>query len=163
MGNREYKNHKGGEMKVLKFRAWDSKKEEFIRIFAIIDGSCFVETNPAPVEDMYINVVVDGTSEAFYRDWATYQPVDATLEQFTGLQDKKDKEIFEGDIWEKDGFVGIVQFQSSRWECNLKSKKGIPYPDFNQYAASGEIIGDIHTTPKLLIEDKYKDKYHIFK
>ena len=123
----------------IKFRAWDIKREEFIQNFAIIGGSCFVETNPAPVEDIYVKVVVDGSSEAFYRYWATYQPIDAILEQFTGLYDKGGQEIFEGDIVEI-GYQFIIR-EAVFFEKGVSRTKTNALAVFNENCS---IIGNIH-------------------
>ena len=123
----------------IKFRVWDIKREEFIQNFAIISGSCFVETNPQPDEDIYVKVIVDGTSETFYREWATYQPVDATLEQFTGLYDKGGQEIFEGDIVE-------IGKQFPRKE-NVFFEKGMFRTKTNALAVFNNncvVVGNIH-------------------
>ena len=132
-------------LREIKFRAWDIKKTGFIQNFAVIGGSCFVEKNSAPVEDIYIKVIVDGTSETFYRDWATYQKVDAILEQFTELYDKDSKEIFEGDVVE----VG-VQFPKKEI---VFFEKGVFRTKTNALAVFNDtcsIIGNIHENPEMI-------------
>lgn len=91
----------------------------------------------------------------------------AVVEQYTGLKDKNDKEIYEGDIVRTtdrvtvDGSifpVGVVEFkQQAFWICNVPSDR----PDFThnetllQYWETDlEIIGNIHENPELLEEGK---------
>lgn len=64
-------------MREIKFRAWDTEKKEWVESFAGFD---FVEP--------------DSQSEAF---WLS-APESIKLMQYTGLKDKNDKEIYEGDI-----------------------------------------------------------------
>lgn len=74
------------------------------------------------------------------------------LMQSTGLKDKNDKEIFEGDIiGSKDGFLnGVVLYRPdlAMWTTDL-----IRYNNFERLcnvASSREIIGNIYENPELL-------------
>ena len=74
-----------------------------------------------------------------------------TVGQFTGKLDKNDKEIYGGDKWKRGDFIAIVVFKYSQWKFETAPEsKCIEYPCFYSNVKSGEIIGDIHTTPELM-------------
>ena len=85
--------------------------------------------------------------------WHTVIP--ETVSQFTGLTDKNDKKIFEGDIVEHhiQGNIlvnrGVVNWdeKSARWAYQLNTMN----PCFALYNPSAfEVIGNIHDNPELL-------------
>ncbi|EAE7802267.1 hypothetical protein BKJ91_14825 [Listeria monocytogenes] len=106
-----------------------------------------------PVTDLCFNEIeavgVSGCGNAkctLCVDWYNFD--DVLLMQYTGLKDKNDKKIFEGDIcWEEHNeCYGVVKFEEGKflyvWE-NIAE-------DLWEVADSIEIYGNIHENPELL-------------
>ncbi len=74
-----------------------------------------------------------------------------TIEEYTGHKDKNDIEVYGGDVWERDGFIGVVEFKFAQWSINhLPSSNSIQYPAFYSNAKTGIIIANIYENPELL-------------
>lgn len=85
-------------------------------------------------------------------NWKVFiEVIPETVSQATGRKDKKGVEIYGGDKWKRGDFVAIIVFKDSQWKFETAPEsKYIQYPYFHSNAATGEIIGNIHTTPNLL-------------
>ena len=140
----------------IKFRAWDKKSGEFIDYFHILNNGewdIFSED-----EDGYFSI-----RNGYY----------LCIMQYTGLKDKNGKEIYEGDIVVKDGYIwfddnlpnyrGTVEWIYSQWQvvahCVNKMKKGISDGINEGLNDDGideggnsewEVIGNIWENPELL-------------
>ena len=83
--------------------------------------------------------------------WFAVDP--ETVGQYTGLKDKNGKKIFEGDIWNCGGCIGVIKWVEDvcSFEANY-TMNGIEYANaVGAYrAAKVEVIGNIHDNPDLL-------------
>jgi uncharacterized phage protein (TIGR01671 family) len=85
----------------------------------------------------------------------------AVLLQFTGLFDKYNKQIFEGDFLKQRNYKGVVEvvFHNGGWRKKALTPKGIRYYPLYDYddittdkmmLGNAEIIGNIYENPELL-------------
>jgi hypothetical protein len=75
-------------------------------------------------------------------------------DMFTDGQDMDGDDIYENDIWERNGFIGMVTFKYSQWIIEkVTSSKFLEYPAFNSNADTGKVIGNKWQNPELS-EDK---------
>ncbi len=135
-------------MKQIKFRAWDKEKKEMFsprRLEQTPGGGIWVKDK---------NLLLgDGKGcEIAYTDWKN---ADVELMQFTGLKDKNNKEIYEGDIikpYSEKGMnnkvVGVVIFEKAGFIIKLNERERVSLLVNNQ--ETFEIIGNIHENPELL-------------
>lgn len=146
---------KGGTMRSLKFRAWNGKVKEFAYFHAGVDAY-----------------------EMFRRRWAD---VDGELddsevcydfEQYTGLTDKKGKEIYEGDIikakidglwqtgahtvskgkatWNLEVVYNDIRYMDVFHILGSKNQPDRIYYLFDEQISDLEIIGNVHENPELI-------------
>lgn len=123
---------------ILRYRAWLKEDKEMIE-----------------VEEMnFYNGELD-----FIGDGITWmcKSNDCVLMQSTGLRDKNGKEIFEGDVLKVtnlSSWLEVVSFNEDKAmfvskETKRKVEETPLYDLFNTDILEVEIIGNIHTNPKL--------------
>ena len=130
---------------IPKYRAWDVLAEEMIDEILMISF----------VRKEIIGKFRNGSTSVPLKFEDERNGEDVILMQSTGLKDKNDKEIFEGDILgTKDGLLnGVVEYRS---DLGMWTNSLISYNNFERLcnvASSREIIGNIYENPELL-EDK---------
>ena len=131
-------------MREIRFRAWDKKKK---KMFYLGDDS----------EDPYLELYTDN----WYLCGTSSEDEGNVLMQFTGLKDRKGKEVYEGDIisWLADG---IIKNAIIIWKFNGYVAKrigldinGMEY-EFQSFIPivkdkfEGRVIGNSYETPELL-------------
>lgn len=141
-------------MREIKFRAWDKENKKMI----IGNMPTFHYSSEDFNQTTSLAIQLDGTivcqdDTMYYPSISKYKN-DVILMQFTGIQDKNGKDIYEGDIVSyKTFYFGKEKdctrtVQWSQWESD----------DFGQPECIGffnidsnmTVIGNIHQTPELL-------------
>lgn len=131
-------------MREIKFRAWDGEK------------MCYDYLVARP---QFANVLAVMCDEDFAK--SQYGLKEWKLMQFTGLQDKNGKEIYEGDIISHFYYIGTETFEV-KWieeSCayGLKSNNRVMMPTrfCEKYM---EVIGNIYENPELLsVKERFSD------
>lgn len=105
---------------------------------------------------MFVPDVVSGDGRNWYATGRDYENGidcnDCELMQFTGLNDKNGKEIYEGDILREDrGSIGKVIFINGAFKCQMTHSKYAPWQIYHKkHKFYFEIIGNIYENPELL-------------
>ena len=76
---------------------------------------------------------------------------DIHLMQSTGLKDKNEVEIFEGDVVKCNGLLGTIESFKAMWICSFMKYNN--YQKVGFFAQEIEVVGNIYENPELL-EDK---------
>lgn len=134
----------------IKFRAWDKKDKRMINIarFDFADWSIYTHLFGKPIDGL-----------------------DCEIMQYTGLQDKNGKQIYEGDIVKDDDTISAIRYEqeNARFVIDDYGTKGSlmeygfdedaggygivdtnGFDDFYDISDKIEIIGNIHENPELL-------------
>ena len=116
----------------IKFRIWDKEGSK------MINGNDFTFDEYIPINHMF------NDSNRFI------------FIQYTGLKDKNDKKIYEGDIVRIDYgdelLMGIMEFHNFAWciKSKYKNDKNLYYPIFCEDIDLIEILGNIFENKNLL-------------
>lgn len=111
-------------MRTIKFRAWDKKRKEMLLVGQIDWGFKGVEV---------IYQEEDGLTLMPFRSFR-----EIILQQFTGLKDKNDKEIYESDL---------VIWDGQRQPVEVFWKRQAWYPFINN---TTKVVGNIYENTELL-------------
>lgn len=131
-------------MHELKFRVWSKKQKTYDYKYPFnVSGSFYIAQNGVLLSD-YGNVI---TPEIKQNDFV--------IERFTGLRDKNDHTIYEGDIVSEHSgdLKGVVkQASDGQWVIywdNIPDGRSVLF----EHSNFCEVIGNIHGNPEL-IEDR---------
>ena len=126
-------------MREIKFRAWDKEQKEWVK-YSITDNIPIFCHNTTRWR-------ADKKGERF------------VLCQYTGIKDKNNKEIYEGDVIKAISFarwVGVAKYsdenQAFIFDDLDKKYRGKSTVFMNQFDDGFEILGNIYENPKLLKE-----------
>ncbi|MGF7436784.1 YopX family protein [Lentilactobacillus senioris] len=121
-------------MRDIKFRAF----EKSLGMTLPVDAIDFCEN--------YVVVHIEDN----YMEWYLN---DAILEQYTGLKDAEDVEIYENDVIETfDGIRGYVAFEDGTFSIRIDDMSA-PLSNYLIFGdLSADVIGNIHQNPELLEE-----------
>ncbi len=146
----------------IKFRIWNKRSKRFVQEDTDVDnrrGYNLGEYAISPNGDIYFYEQHDGGMDVL-------EPDDLERSQFTGLEDKNGKEIYEGDIviyeytyneaMESSAYgngevcdIDMVEWYEGRYILNRKGLSSKMYFLFDDYKEL-KVIGNIFENPELL-------------
>ena len=124
----------------IKFRAWDKKRK---RLYKVLHWHC-----PTMGDGHW--ATVEGFDIIEQKEINLYiQPKDIILMQYTGLQDKNGKEIYEGDLFKPDTLTKPYCLEV---KFNEKTACFEPFgnSEYSDVPSLGKVIGNIHQNPEHL-------------
>lgn len=129
---------------IPRYRAWLKEDKEMVDVDDII--AINFEEKEICVQTIYFEQGLPDSRDLDYYDFD-----DIVLMQSTGMRDKNDREIFEGDIIDStDGFLtGVIEF---RVGLGMFVSDLVEYNNFERLcnvASSRKIIGNIWEHPEL--------------
>jgi hypothetical protein len=123
-------------MQELKFRAWIEKDEQMVDVYKLD----FFAKDGRPVLTMWYLLEI-GTQVGLAKGFR--------LMQFTGLRDKYDKEIYEGDfVKDTDNLIYVVKWIDEMASFKLVSTDG--YMINLVFPVGLEVIGNVYENPEIV-------------
>ena len=118
-------------MREIRFRIWDKKKKEMVGVSALLINQGMFMPDNINYRDVY------NYDNQFYSD----------LMQYTGLEDKTDIEIYEGDIMQdyENESIGKIVFHNGKFEVETVDT----YYDLFDWTTE-YVVGNIYEDPELL-------------
>ncbi len=131
-------------MKTIKFRAWDKKGKKMFLVSDLSYRHLYGEKLDLP------RITVFMKSGDRVGPVEIFDPDNKRLElmQFTGLKDKKGKEIYEGDLVKSWNNIYEVRWKLNRFTFILVKKLKVKMKD--NLTDNKEIIGNIYENPELI-------------
>jgi uncharacterized phage protein (TIGR01671 family) len=126
-------------MREIKFRAWDKQRKEFLSA-----GQVLISVQPGRRPDrnpQYLDILTDPDK---YRDRFSIQ-------QFTGLKDRSGNDIYEGDIFEAQSWIAVVEWDETNGRFlgfTVSGERKIVY--IGREPQPVKIIGNICENPDLI-------------
>lgn len=117
-------------MREIKFRAWDREKEEIAKVTSI------------NLEDYEVRM-----EDEECRRWSAPYPYVCKLMQWTGVKDKHEKEIYEGDIVKTKEHMGQIIYSKGMFFIDVEGDYLLPIYNVSEFM---EVIGNIYENPELL-------------
>lgn len=135
---------------IPRFRAWNKATKEMYGADDII--AINFEEKEICVQTIYFEQGLPDSRDLDYYDFD-----DIVLMQSTGMRDKNDREIFEGDVLkvtDQHSWLEVVSFNKDKAmfvskETKRKVEETPLYDLFNTDIFEVEIIGNIYTNPEL--------------
>ncbi|GAG55499.1 unnamed protein product [marine sediment metagenome] len=143
-------------MRKIKFRAWLKKDGILVdkSVMAYQIERCFHDAGHTLDGDRCEVRDFHGFSEVLQ----DVEDGDIILMQYTGLKDKDEKEIYEGDVVKCRDFTGIVTFDEGCFRLDLGAYEMdlalSIYCTYHKNAHEPKIIGNVYENPELLKEIK---------
>jgi len=143
----------------IKFRAWNKNKEQMLEVAEITWKS-------GKAEPIAFFSPEDNVESVIPMEKYEYE-----LMQYTGLKDKNDQKIYEGDIleywnesWSEQNHIGIVKFNRGCFHLELKTESDFfgedetihitPDSTYEHAEQTVKIIGNKFENPDLLTNQK---------
>lgn len=141
-------------MRDIKFRGFD--EEEGVWRYGSVVSTISTSGESYGVEPFLYSLIIELEYQDKIEIWR-YPVKPETVGQYTGLKDKNDKEIYEGDVislrdeeWEDDIIKNvIVKYEPGSFFVYFS---GFKYSLWSCYDYDMEIIGNIHENPEILRE-----------
>lgn len=129
-------------MRDIKFRAWDKRARQMYQVKNLGVGK---EGWTRTAENY------DEQPETGYNK---FYPSEVEVMQYTGLKDKKGKEIYEGDIVkvfsDKRWITGKIIYEHSEFLVDVMNNKDLNFGRVGIIEKFIEVIGNIYDNPDLL-------------
>lgn len=120
-------------MREIKFRAWDKSRNEMLEVYEIWFTFATNRQRKTLSEPSYSTSTGNHSFES------------DCLMQYTGLNDKNGKEIYEGDILHNAGSVAVVSFKDGAFGVGE-----FRFPLDKFAGKNKEVIGNIYENPDLV-------------
>lgn len=120
-------------------------KQREIKFRIFVDGEMSSNTGSLAIRP-------DGKLMVFDYKYQVYKVIGHTIPimQFTGLLDKNEKEIFEGDIVLMDGQRGVIEWIGSAMVHQSKEDKTKFVVGWSFLNSDCEVLGNIYEHPELI-------------
>lgn len=144
--------------RIIKFRAWDKDEEKMDHNIGLVGNRILFEYGDIESDDSSVEAIsyvdIDEHNEKYFE-----------IMQYTGLKDKNDKEIYEGDIvdypdasrcgesYDYDCYInrGIVEYDLDSMSYHFTNRETVDMEDIC-IKDEVEVIGNIYENPELLKE-----------